>query len=71
LSWDGVHWSKLRHIDIEPVVKKWWTALRTPISLIKEKDGTYTMFFTAFKDYDGLSYGVVSKLKLKLTFLNK
>lgn len=29
------------------------------------------MFFTAFKDYDGLSYGVVSKLKLKLTFLNK
>ena len=67
LSWDGVHWSKLRHIDIEPVVKKWWTALRTPISLIKEKDGTYTMFFTAFKDYDGLSYGVVSKLKLKLT----
>ena len=52
-------------------MKKWWTALRTPISLIKEKDGTYTMFFTAFKDYDGLSYGVVSKLKLKLTFLNK
>lgn len=71
LSWDGVHWSKLRHIDLEPTVSKWWIALRTPISLIPEKDGTYTMFFTAFKDYDGLSYGVVSKLKLKLTFLDR
>lgn len=69
LSWDGIHWSKLRYIDLESTISKWWTSLRTPLSLISEKDGTYTMFFTAFKDYNGLTYGVVSKLKLKLTFL--
>jgi hypothetical protein len=52
---------------LEPTVKRWWSLLRTPLSLIKEDDGTYTMFFTAFKSYkDSSSFGCVSKVNLKI-----
>ncbi len=71
LSRDGVHWSNIRHIELEPTVKKWWNTMRTPQSLIKESDGTYIMFFTAFKDYQpGFRFAHVSKLKLKINFLD-
>ena len=70
LSWDGLHWSKLRYIDPGTVTEKWWSMMRTPQSLIKEEDGTYTMFFTAYKKYtDGSQFGHVSKLKLKIEFV--
>lgn len=68
LSWDGIHWSKVRHIELEPTVKRWWADMRTPLSLIKEADGTYTMFFTAYKNQPK-KFGMLSKLKLKLTFV--
>lgn len=72
LSWDGINWSNVRHIALEPHITKWWSLMRTPQSLIKEDDGTYTMFFTAYKLYpDGLSYGCVSKLKLKINYLTQ
>jgi hypothetical protein len=68
LSWDGLHWSKMSYFYIDAVTDKWWQAMRTPLSLIKEDDGTYTMFFTAYKEYgDGLQFGCVSKAKLKIT----
>lgn len=67
LSWDGIHWSKVRHIEIEPTVKRWWGDMRTPLSLIKEADNTYTMFFTAYKDRPD-KFGMLSKLTLRITF---
>ena len=67
LSWDGLHWSKVRHIEIEPTVKRWWGDMRTPLSLIKEPDGTYTMFFTAYRDLPR-KFGMLSKLTLRLKF---
>ena len=71
LSRDGLHWSPVRHIDPEEATEKWWNLLRTPQSLIKEDDGTYTMFFTAYKNYPGGSvFGHVSRLKLKITFFD-
>jgi hypothetical protein len=66
LSRDGLHWTKVRHIDIEPKVKRWWGDMRTPLSLIKEDDGTYTMFFTAYRDGNP-KFGMLSKLTLRLT----
>jgi hypothetical protein len=69
LSWDGINWSNLRYIEMEPKIKKWWSTMRTPQSLIKENDGTYTMFFTAYRNLgNGKRFGLVSKLKLKLIF---
>ncbi len=69
LSRDGVHWSKVRHIEIEPTVKRWWAEMRTPLSLIRESDGTYTMFFTAYKNRPE-KFGMLSKLTLRLTFID-
>jgi hypothetical protein len=68
LSWDGIHWSKVRHIELEPTVKRWWTWMRTPLCLIKEPDGAYTMFFTAWRDSPPKTFGMLSKLTLRLTF---
>ncbi len=70
LSWNGLDWSNLRYFELEPTVAKWWSATRTPMCLIEEADGTYTMFFTAFKDDDPGRYGALSKLSMKLSFID-
>ena len=69
LSWDGIHWSKVRHIDFEPAVQRWWGDMRTPLSLIKESDGSYTMFFTAYRDRP-VKFWMLSKLSLSITFVD-
>lgn len=71
LSWDGVNWCPLRHFELEPAVRKWWSMMRTPLSLIEEPDGSYTMFFTAFKDDAQGRFGTLSKLSLKMTFVEE
>ncbi|GHV07520.1 hypothetical protein FACS1894160_0230 [Bacteroidia bacterium] len=72
LSYDGIYWSNVRYIDLAAKIKPWWNTMRTPISLIEESDGTYSLYFTAFKRYeDGRTFGCVSKAKLKISFLNK
>ncbi|KAA6300169.1 MAG: hypothetical protein EZS26_003685, partial [Candidatus Ordinivivax streblomastigis] len=69
LSWDGINWSMLRYFKIEPAVKRWWSTTRTPLSLIKENDETYTLFFTAFKSDKNGRFGALSKLTFKVSFL--
>ncbi|MDR1290856.1 MAG: hypothetical protein LBK06_06615, partial [Planctomycetaceae bacterium] len=69
LSTDGLKWTPLKHFELEPIVKKWWRTMRTPLSLIKEDDGTYTMFFTAFKDDKGQpTFGTLNKVTLKAKY---
>ncbi len=46
-SRDGVHWDKEQVLPI-PQAPTWLKAVRTPLGLIDEADGTYTIFFTAF-----------------------
>lgn len=48
LSKDGVHWSKAHFVKYQPAIKKWWKQTCTPLCLIKEKDGTYTTFYSVF-----------------------
>lgn len=50
LSKDGIKWSNAQLVKYEPAIKKWWSTARTPLCLIKEKDGTYTTFYTAYPD---------------------
>lgn len=61
---DGIHWSKEKLCYIENKVTIWWKIMRTPLSLIKEDDGSYTVFHTAYSKND---YGSVGRLKVKLT----
>jgi predicted GH43/DUF377 family glycosyl hydrolase len=61
---DGVHWSKEKLCYLEHKVNKWWDQMRTPLCLIKENDGNYTLFHTAYTS-DG--YGSIGKLKIKIS----
>ena len=61
---DGIHWSKEHLCSLEGKLFKWWKMMRTPLCLIREDDGTYTVFHTA---YDKNDYGSLGMLKVKLT----
>jgi hypothetical protein len=45
-STDGVHWSDGQHLTIEPDGVGWAASLRTPLGLVPEPDGTFTIFYT-------------------------
>ena len=59
---DGIHWTKAAFIDLDLEFKQWWTLMRTPLGLIPEDDGTYTVFYTAYTETDFACLGMV-KLK--------
>jgi hypothetical protein len=48
LSKDGITWSKPVIIDLDKHPNKWWGLTRTPLGLISEGNGRYTLFFTAY-----------------------
>jgi hypothetical protein len=50
LSYDGLNWSQMYHVPFSGKMESWWSEVRTPLCLIGEKDGTFTVFFTATKE---------------------
>ena len=50
LSLDGVKWSKATYFPIRNRVNKWWTTMRTPIGLVSEGDGVYSIIYAAIND---------------------
>jgi len=71
ISEDGMNWSEAEFIKLQNYTKKWWVNMRTPLGLIPEKDGTYTVFFTAkLEKHDPnkseTGFAEVGKVKLKL-----
>ena len=49
VSVDGLNWSKMKYVQVTDKLDKWWTEFRTPLGLIQEEDGLFTVFFTAMK----------------------
>ena len=47
-SADGVHWSVAKQLEID-CTKLWVSDIRTPLGLVEEADGTFTLFYTGFK----------------------
>ena len=47
LSKDGIHWSEAHYLPIDTKVKKWWHTMRTPLGLIPEGNGIYTIIYAA------------------------
>ena len=47
LSKDGYNWTRARYIPIDVKVKKWWDTMRTPLCLMPEGDGVYTIVYAA------------------------
>ncbi len=48
VSSDGLHWSKPIIINLEDHPHKWWGLTRTPLGLIDEGEGNYTLYFSAY-----------------------
>jgi hypothetical protein len=77
-SQDGINWHEARFLPFDIHIKdRWWTHMRTPLGLIPEDDGSFTVFFTAYtepnqinEDGEIFNYGgfaAVGMVKLKLS----
>ena len=67
-SWsnDGLNWSKAEFLPLDSYCNKWWWAMRTPLSLIPEKDGPYTIFFTSYTD-NPIEFATVGMAKVMIS----
>jgi len=50
-SWstDGIQWSPGQSVVVQTTEGKWSPEVRTPLGLVREDDGTYTVFYTGFE----------------------
>jgi hypothetical protein len=52
-SADGVHWGSGQHLVVQSGSGIWASEVRTPLGLIEEGNGTFTLFYTANQKIDG------------------
>ena len=60
-SSDGVHWSSGRHLVVQSGSSVWASEVRTPLGLVDEGNGSFTLFYTANEKVQGAGadqYGV-------------
>lgn len=53
LSQDGVHWSDGQHLVVQEGTGVWATEVRTPLGLIDEGNGAFTLMYTANEKVSG------------------
>lgn len=49
ISADGIHWPAGQPLVLQRTPGKWSPEIRTPLGLVAEDDGTYTIFYTGFE----------------------
>jgi len=55
-STDGVYWSNGTHLTVQPQGSSQWAAtVRTPLGLVPEPDGTFTVFYTGTTSLDSFT----------------
>ena len=47
ISEDGIHWSAGQHLVVQTGTGIWASEVRTPLGLVEESDGVFTLFYTA------------------------
>ena len=50
VSADGLNWSEMKYVQVTDKLQPWWSEFRTPLGLVPEGDGLFTVFFTAMKE---------------------
>ena len=50
ISVNGLDWSPMKYVEVTDKLDQWWSEFRTPLGLIEETDGTFTLFFTVMKE---------------------
>lgn len=67
VSENGLDWSRASFLDLAEVGGKWWSRMRTPLGLIDEGDGVFTVFHTAYAEggFHGFAKVGMARLRLK------
>ena len=52
---DGIHWSPGQHLMVQEGSNVWATEVRTPLGLIDEGNGSFTLFYTANEGVSGMA----------------
>jgi hypothetical protein len=47
---DGIRWDKGQRLVVQPKAGEWSKEVRTPLGLVPEGDGRYTLFYTGFEE---------------------
>ncbi len=71
LSLDGISWTEVHYIPIHTKVKKWWDIMRTPLGLVPEGDGIYTVVYAAINNDKRFHPMGMVRLKLNQEILEK
>ena len=50
---DGIHWSRGRQLTVQTGSGVWASEVRTPLGLIEEGNGSFTLFYSANEKIDG------------------
>ena len=64
MSRDGLHWPPGQRLDVQPSEANWSEDIRTPLCLIPEGKGLYTMPYTAKQK--GQMFWPIGWVKLRL-----
>jgi hypothetical protein len=76
ISEDGIHWSAGQHLVVQAGDGIWASEVRTPLGLVQEDNGTFTLFYTANEKTAGtqpdafgvtLTPGAVGFVELRVT----
>jgi hypothetical protein len=66
-SADGLHWSHAGQMRLRRTPALWVKDVRTPLGLVEEPDGTFTLFYTGYdKPFGEVGYGSVGLLRVKV-----
>jgi hypothetical protein len=71
LSLDGITWTEAHYIPIHTKVKKWWDIMRTPLGLVPEGNGIYTVVYAAISNDKRFHPMGMVRLKLNQEILEK
>ena len=65
-SADGIHWNPGHRLVIQPTAGQWATTVRTPLGLVAEGGGTYSLFYTGEQKQEPHSVFSIGMVTLKL-----
>jgi alpha-L-fucosidase len=71
LSLDGITWTEAHYIPIHTKVKMWWDIMRTPLGLVPEGNGIYTVVYAAINNNKRFHPMGMVRLKLNQEILEK
>ncbi|MCX6622224.1 MAG: hypothetical protein NTY38_14375 [Acidobacteria bacterium] len=65
-SADGVHWSAARQLMLRRTAELWVRDVRTPLGLVAEGNGTFSLFYTGYDEPKNQGFGCLGLVEVKI-----